>query len=163
VSDSRRLQQLVDDRRYDELLREVTLDDIAETWVRYQRREPTVDEPWENHPDSWAVDLWMDNESPSTAWWSDEARVRAGILAIVEAADPEDEGIIGAAIMEVFVNKDDDRIAWLEEQARNSERFRGSLANLWLGGDVPDPIFERAERAAGVPLVRLGPPWWRRA
>jgi hypothetical protein len=88
------------------------------------------------------------------AWWKDEARVRAGILAIVAAADDEDAGIIGAAIMEVLVTKDDDRIAWVEEQARVSDRFRSSLANAYVWGCVPDRLAERVERAAGVPLPR---------
>lgn len=143
----------MDEKQYDELLREVTLDDIAGAWIRYQHREPKVDEPWKNDPDGWAVELWMDT-SGRGAWWKDEARVLAGILAIVAAAADEDAGIIGAAIMEVFVTEDDNRIAWVEEQACVSERFRSSLANAYVWGHLPDRISECVERAAGVPLAR---------
>jgi hypothetical protein len=152
VAESRRLQELVDDRRYDELLHEVTLDEVARAWVRYQRHQLEIDEPWENAPDWWAVDLWMDTVTDDEAWWADEARVRAGILAIVEAAHDGDVGIIGASIMEVFINDDESRLRWVEEQARVSDRFRGSLANVWIAGELRADVFLRVERAAGVPV-----------
>jgi hypothetical protein len=163
VADSRRLQQLVDERRYDELLREVTLDDIARAWIRYQRRNPTGDEQGLDDPDWWAVELWMDNERRRGAWWTDEARVRGGILAIVAAAGAHDVGIIGAGIMELFIANDDDRISWLEEQARDSDMFRRSLANVYVWGSARKHIAERVERAAGVPLPRSRFRLWRRA
>lgn len=88
-------------------------------------------------------------------WWADEKRVRAGILELVTAAASDaDLDVLGAAVMEVFVADDDDRLGWLEEQARASERFRRSLANVWVWGCEADSVAQRVELAAGVPLVR---------
>ncbi|MGO9874060.1 MAG: hypothetical protein ACLPVY_09700 [Acidimicrobiia bacterium] len=145
------LQRLVDDRRFDELLREVTLADVVRAWMRYQHRyQAEGDLPGLEDPDWWAVDVWMDE-----GWWADEERVRAGILELVAAAETEsDFGVLGAAIMEMFVADDDDRLCWLEEQARDSSPFRRSLANVHLWGEVRDEVAARVEAAAGVRLPR---------
>ena len=51
----------------------------------------------------------------------------------------------GAAVMEMFVVDDDDRLRWLEEQAGASEAFRRSLANVWIWGEVADGVAARVE------------------
>ena len=99
MTGSRHLQELVDQRRYDELLREVTLAEIGEVWVRYHRAESHPADTYDD-PDWWAVELWQDSLTDCDAWWAGEDRVRGGILAIVEAANEEDVGIVGAAIMD---------------------------------------------------------------
>lgn len=155
MTGSRHLQNLVDLRLYDELLREVTLADIGEAWVRYHHADSHPADTYED-PDWWAVELWQDTLTDGDAWWAREDRVRGGILAIVDAADDDDVGIIGAAIMEAFISNDAGRLEWLEEQARVSDRFRRSLANVWIGGEVRSDVFLRVERAAGA-----GIPWPR--
>src|SRR5205807_5776524 len=109
------LQRLVDGRRVNQLLNVVSLQDIAEAWMRYQRRGSggrIDDEDW------WAVQLWMSDD-----WWRDERRVRQGILCLVDLAESdEDFDILGAAIMEVFATKDDSRLRWIEENAALSEK-----------------------------------------
>ena len=56
----------------------------------------------------------------------------------------------------VFISDDADRLEWVEQQARVSDRFRRSLANVWIGGEVRADVFVRVELAAGVLL-----PWPR--
>jgi hypothetical protein len=154
------LKRLVDDGLFDALLREVTLSEVARAWMRYQHREhepvgPDLDDPGIDDPDWWAVSTWMDED-----WWADEARVRTGILELVAAAETDsDFGILGAAVIEMFIVDDDDRVLWLEEQAGASEAFRRSLANVWIWGEVQDDIAARVEAAAGVRLKR--PKFWK--
>ena len=62
--------------------------------------------------------------------------------------------MLGAAIMEMFIADDDDRLRWLEEQARASEAVRRSLANVHVWGDVRHEVAARVEGAAGVRLSR---------
>jgi len=86
---------------------------------------------------------------------AEEKRVHAGILELVAAAETDaDFGVLGAAIMEMFVADDDDRSRWLEEQATASEPFRRSLANVRVWGDLRDEVSARVEGAAGVRLAR---------
>jgi hypothetical protein len=51
---------------------------------------------------------------------------------------------------------DADRLVWLEEEAKRSERFRHALANVWVWGEVPTEIAARIEAAAATRLPR---PW----
>jgi len=140
----------VDDGHFDDLLREVTLADVARAWMRYQHRVDAEGNPRIDDPDWWAVEVWMEDE-----WWADEGRVRAGILELVAAAEAEsDFGVLGAAIMEMFIVRDEDRLAWLEEQAVRSEAFQRSLRNVWIWGVEPDAVAQRVEAAAGAPLPR---------
>ncbi len=150
VSSSGDLQRLVDDGRFDDLLREVTLADVARAWMRYQHRYEAEGNPGIDDPDWWAVEVWM-----AEGWWAEEKRVRAGILELVAAAQTDaDFGVLGAAIMEMFVADDEDRLRWLEEQARASDAFRRSLANVHVWAQVRDEVAARAEGAAGVHLPR---------
>ncbi len=133
------LQTLVDEGRVDELLQVVTPRQIAKTWVRYQHGEADAD--W------WAVDLWMSRE-----WWDDEARVRDGLLRLVEAAESDDDlSIIGAGPLEVFVCDDESRVHWIERQAPSSPAFRQALAYVWAW-ELSDRMFWRVERASGTKL-----------
>jgi hypothetical protein len=144
------LQHLVDEGRFDGLLREVTLADVARAWMRYEHRADAEGNTGIDDPDWWAVEVWMDD-----VWWVDENRVRAGILELVAAAETDlDFGVLGAAVMEMFVADDEERLLWLEKQAGTSEPFRRSLANVWVWGIEADAIAQRAEAAAGVPLPR---------
>jgi hypothetical protein len=148
-----RLQQLVDARRFDELLELVSLSDVATAWIQYQhdhaRDFDPADVP-EADPNWWAVETWMQPE-----WWADEHRVRAGILDLVAAAQTDlDFGCIGAGIMEEFINEDLNRLGWLETQAARSIRFRTALANVYIWGQLRDEIATRVEAAAGVRLPR---------
>ena len=147
-----RLQALLDARRFDELLRIVSLAEVARAWIDYQHdhagsarsRAPETDANW------WAVEAWMDHE-----WWSDEARVRAGVLELVVAAETDlDFGTIGAGVMEMFITEDLDRLAWLEQHASLSGRFRRAFANVYVWGELPDEIAARVEGAAGMRLPR---------
>jgi hypothetical protein len=143
------LQDLVDRKEYGALVEEVGLAHIAATWMAYHRAEDHTGPAYED-PNWWAVELWMD-----AAWFRHEAWVRACILEIIAIAESGDDfGIIGAAIMEVFITKDLDRVAWIEREAATSEGFRRSLANVWIWGSVPDAVSERVERAAGVALAK---------
>ena len=133
--------------------REVTLDDVARAWIRYHHAESHPADTYDD-PEWWAVELWMDTLTDGDAWWADEARVRAGILAIVDRAGDDDVGVIGAVIMEVFITDDADRLAWVEQQAGVSDRFRRSLANVYVWGELPDEVSQRVENVAGVRLPR---------
>jgi hypothetical protein len=148
MTDSSELQRLVDERRFDEVLRRVSLVEIAEAWMRYCRK--AVDVPGVDDPDWWAVEMWMEDGR-----WADEQRLRDGVLALVAAAETDsDFGALGAAIMEYIVNDDEDRLRWIEAQARVSEPFRRSLANIYVWGSQPDAIAARIEAAAQVALPR---------
>ncbi len=89
----------------------------------------------------------------SPAWWSDEKRVRDGLLGLIEAADDDGLSVVAADPLEVFVCNDASRLHWIELQARRSERFRQALAEVWVW-ELPSDAFSRLERAAGVPLAR---------
>ena len=147
-----RLQALVDVHRFDELLHIVSLAEVARAWIDYQHdhagsgptRTPETDGNW------WAVEAWMHSE-----WWSNESRVRAGILELVAAAETDlDFGTIGAGVMEMFITEDLNRLAWLEEHAGRSDRFRRAFANVYVWGQLPDEIAARVEAAAGTRLPR---------
>jgi Family of unknown function (DUF6869) len=133
------LDALIDEERIDEVLQIVTLTEVAETWIRYQREQQESD--W------WAVSLWL-----SQGWWSDEARVRDGLLRLVNVAESdEDFATIGAGPLEVFVSDDESRVRWIERHAPDSPRLRRALANVWAW-ELPDKLFWRVERAAGTKL-----------
>jgi hypothetical protein len=118
--DPKRLEQLMDEFRIDELLSLVTLEEIADAWCGYQTR-PHIDGVEDEDPDWWAVELLMDS-----TFESDEARVRAVLDLILDRADEEEIfGVFAAGPLEAFVKTyDDDRILWIEERAAASSRFR---------------------------------------
>jgi hypothetical protein len=148
---SAELTALVDAGDLDGLLECVTLEEIAEVWWRAKLRR---DIDWDD-PDFWALEVWMDGFLGGR-----EDLLRRGILALVDRAPPEGYlGHVGASVLEVFINADEDRVRWIEEQAERSPAFRGALANVWIS-DVPSDVFLRVERAAGTELAwpPVGPP-----
>jgi hypothetical protein len=135
-----------DDGRIDEILQVVTPQQIAETWVRYNRSPPRPDEP--DGSDWWAIYLWQ-----SWQWWEDEARVRDGLLHLVDAAETDDDlAFIRAGPLEVFISDDDSRVERIERHAAGSTRFRQALAHVWVW-ELPDKMFWRVQRASGSKLV----------
>jgi hypothetical protein len=135
---------LASEGRVDELLQVVTLQEVAETWIRYHHG----DSRGEFDPDWWAVYLWLSSE-----WWDDEARVRDGLLRLIDAAETdEDFANIGAGPLEVFVSDDESRMHWIERQAPGSPGLREAVAHVWAW-NLPDKMFRRLERAAGTKLA----------
>jgi hypothetical protein len=149
--DSKRLQQLVDDFKVEELLSLVTLEEVADAWCAYQRR-PHIDGVEDEDPDWWAVELLMESD-----FLSDETRVRTVLDLILERADDEDAfGVFAAGPLEDFAYRcDESRLAWMEERAAASPRFREALQRIHVWSEPPE-VFERIERAAGAPLRRPG-------
>ena len=131
---------LLEELRVDEVLKIVTPQEVAETWMRYQS------DPVES--DFWAVSLWME-----PTWWADEDRVRDGILRLVDlAVSEQDYCIIGASVLEDFATDDESRLHWIERQAAASDDFRQALECMWCG-DCP------TRRSAGwsAPLASSSP------
>jgi hypothetical protein len=150
VVDSRQLQRLVDAGRFDDLLQIVSLTEVARAWMRYQHKVEGGDDPGVDDPDWWAVEMWQEDAS-----WADENRLRDGVLALVAAAETEEDfGMIGAGVLEYVVTDNEDRLRWLEAQGRESEPFRRSLANIYVWGIQPDRVAARVEAVAGVRLPR---------
>jgi hypothetical protein len=147
-ADPKQLQELLDDFRVDELLSLVTLEEIAEAWCRYQTR-PHIAGVEDDDPDWWAVELLMDSD-----FLSDEQRVCQTLTLLINQAPSEDvlRGV-AAGPLENFVSDDEDRLIWIERQAKNSARFREALRHAWLW-HVPPDAFARLERAAAAELPR---------
>jgi hypothetical protein len=150
--DDEPLIDLVDARRIDELFERVTVEDAADAWWRYalapddERSEQSYE-----HSEWWTVELWWES-----AFLRNEALVRATLLALIDRAPAgADLGYAGAGPLEDFINEDEDRLRWVEEQAERSEDFRRALSNVWW---PPGPLFDRLEHAAGVRLAVPGTP-----
>ena len=144
------MQQLVDARRFDELLRVVSLAEVAHAWMRYQHKVQSGVNPDVDDPDWWAVEMWQEDAS-----WADEQRLREGVLELVAAAETDhDFGIIGAAVLEYVITDDEDRLRWVEAEAQKSEPFRRSMANMYVWGVHRDAVAARVEAAARVRLPR---------
>jgi uncharacterized protein DUF6869 len=145
--DPQRLQRLLDDFKVDELLSLVTLEEIADAWCRYQTRTH-ISGVEDEDPDWWAVELLLDSR-----FESDETRLRTVLELILERADEEAVfGVFAAGPLEDFVSDyDDDRLAWIEQRASSSPRFREALQRIWIWS-LPPEVFARIERAAGAPL-----------
>jgi hypothetical protein len=130
-----RLEELVDREEIEGVLSLVTIDQIAEAWCRHTRRalaeERKGDEP--EQPNWWAVALLL-----TRRWWGDEARVRSGLLALVDAADTDLLlECVGAGPFETFLDGDEDQVRWIEDQARGSEKFRNAVASMYVFGICP--------------------------
>lgn len=145
---SARLERLACEGSGAELLAREGLDSIARAWMRYTRAEPSDARRLQ---DWWAVEAWMRSDL-----WQDEDRYRAGLLHLIDAATTTaDLDNVGAGPLEDFIAAEESRVAWIEEQATNSADFRRALRNarIW---NIPAPMFDRLERAAGVQLGRTG-------
>jgi hypothetical protein len=147
VEASTRMEAMVDDGRLDDILAEVSLAEIAAAWVCYESRaaNSSDDDDW------WAIEFWLG------LGYQREDVAREGLLALVSAAPDELLGHVGAGPFENFICADEDRIAWMEQQAAASSRFRAALANIHVWGVEKRWVAERLERAAGVALKR--PRW----
>jgi hypothetical protein len=144
---SRSLKALVSNQQLDEVLSRVSLIDIADAWWRHTLRDRPNEEDISSDPDWWAVMLWVDRPI-----YQREDTVRAGLMALVERAPDEKHlDLLGAGPIEAFITRNDDRIRWIEKQAAVSPRFRKALANVWAW-ELPDELFLRLEKAAGVKL-----------
>ena len=146
---SQELEELAED--VERLTAVVSIEDIADAWWRYTLRAQDGEAPSENDADWWAVYLWV---NPST--YEHESFLRAGLRALADRApDGADLGYLGAGPVENFVTDDEDRLRWIEREAKRSENFRSALANVWIDdvGLTPE-AFERVETAAGQTLRR---------
>src|SRR4051794_7543926 len=125
---------------------------MAQAWLAEHRRERPPDEDVaDDDPYWWALELWWRPE-----WLRDLDRLRAGLLALVAAADTDFElGLIGAAPLESFVSDNADDLTWLEEQCSINPKLRRALASVWCSDFVSAETLTRLDRAAGVPLERL--------
>jgi len=100
--------------------------------------------------DFWAWETVMDlvKNAPVEAW--------PLILDLVEKA-PDDKvlGVIAAGEIEDFIMAHAPAfIDRIEAEARSNGRFKEALAGVWIMRLQPD-LFDRVEKAAGVPLRRL--------
>jgi len=140
---------LVDEERIDELLKLVSVDGIAAAWCRASSSADEEGGLDDDNPDWWSIQLWM-----SSSWWRRRDLVREGLLALLERADdPDVLAHVAAGPLETFIDDSEDDLAWLEEQAECSPRFREALKRVWIW-DHPPEVFDRVERAAGGPLPR---------
>jgi hypothetical protein len=146
---SEHLLALLDAGDVAQLMTEVTLREVNDAWLCHSLRGASAapSEDWDD--DWWAVETWFSPE-----WWSDEERVRSGLIDLIERAPSDDVlAVVAAGPLEVFVTDDESRLHWIERQADTSPRFRQALAGVWVfGGEVSDETFVRLERAARQPL-----------
>jgi hypothetical protein len=152
------LSRLVDAGDIDGVLALVSMDEIADAWCQRSVRQRLGDVPsatdtsdwFSTDPQWWVVEFWWAVSERSPAH---EQVVRDMLVKLVEHA-PSDAVLshIGAGPFEEFVRADEDRVRWIEEQAASSPRFRTALANVWVWSE-PAWVFERVQRAAGVPLA----------
>ena len=150
--DPRMLWDLVDAGDVDALFSVITLEEMARSWINVQHRGDSTAEVRDDDPDWWALELWW-----SAEWWTDRNtdRVRAGLLALVEAAETDhDLGMIGAAPLESFVSDHADNLDWLESECAKSPKLRRALAGVWCSDIVSQATLDRLDAAAGVPLAR---------
>jgi hypothetical protein len=143
------LQRLVDEVDIDGILAIVTLDDIASAWCRYH----LLDEPAEDNPDWWAVDLFMTDE-----FLDDHQRLRDALLRLIEHAPTESVvGCIGAGPLENFVSDDDGDLRWIEANTTANEKLRVALSYVWCDGYVTEATMARLDSVAATPLARRPP------
>jgi hypothetical protein len=97
-----------------------------------------------------------DRETSRAQQAANEEVARELLVKLVDHAPSDDVlGNVGAGPLEDFIDGDDDRVRWIEEQAASSPKFRTALAKVWIWSE-PAWVFERVERAAGVPLAWPG-------
>lgn len=144
------LQRFVDAEDIDGLLRHATLDEIAVAWHRYTAApEPKGDE----HPDWWAIELLLRRSA-----FERPAFYRAMLLKLVEHADEDGLGNVGAGPLENYVSDNEEDLAWLERTCSHVGGLRVALANVWCDCDVSEATMARLDAACGQPLRRIPPP-----
>ena len=144
------LDQLAVHGEVDAVLEIVTLDEIAQAWVRSQAQSQ-VDRVFEDDPDWWAVDLV--HASIDSDWGRD--RFRALLLALVDSASSDHAlGMIGAGPLESFVSDDEDDLAWFAAHCATKPKLRAALRGVWCASFVTPATLARLDAAAGGPLTR---------
>lgn len=79
------------------------------------------------------LDMLLRFERPA---WQLEA-----VLALVDAADAEELGMVGAGPLEDLIRCEpmgEDLLTVIDDLAQRSPRFRSALSGVWLGDDVPE-------------------------
>jgi hypothetical protein len=109
--------------------------------------EHVPDDALDWDPDWWAVDLWFFPDD-----WDRDDLVRETLLLLVDRADDDLLGNVAAGPLENYISDDGGRVAWIEDQARRSARFRQTLGGVWVSLAVTAETLARLERAAGRPL-----------
>ena len=142
------LQGLVDREDLDALFALVSVDEVAQTWCRYQHNRPLKpdldeDENW------WAVDLFF-----TRGIFRRVDTYRSILLSLVRHASDETLGNVGAGPLENFVSDDEDDLEWLERECRTNDRLRRALATVWCDDCVTPATLARLDAAAGVKLAR---------
>ncbi len=143
------LVRLLDDDRLNDLLARVSLTDVADAWRCYYERSISGEQVDYSDPDWWAVQFWL---SPAPVFDREELG-REGLLALVTSVGDDLLHYVGAGPLEDFIDAIEDRIRWFEESAARLPEFRKALAYVHVGYE-PEWVWDRLERAAGVPLVR---------
>jgi hypothetical protein len=115
---------------------------VSDTLIRQYSR-PTGFDFW-----AWEAARDLINDDPHEAWLL--------ILELVrKAPDSRVLSTIAAGELEEFVDAHAEAfIDWIEVEARRNGRLKEALAYVWISGLQPD-LFDRFERAAGVPLRRV--------
>jgi hypothetical protein len=142
------MQRLVDAGDLDSLSAVAMPEEIARAWHRFHDApEPTDCD----HPDWWAVELFMTINIQRTALY------REPLLELVAQATEGDLKFIGAGPLEYFVSDNEEDLAWLERECVTNAPLRQALACVWCAGDVSDATLARLDAAAQVTLSRPPP------
>jgi hypothetical protein len=115
---------------------------VADTLIRQYTR-PTGFDFW-----AWEAARDLINDDPHEAWLL--------ILELVgKAPDSQVLGTVAAGELEEFIHAHAGAfIDRIEVEARRNGRLKEALAYVWISGLQPE-LFDRVERAAGVPLRRV--------
>ena len=140
------LQELVDEEKLDDLLRVLSLDEVAAAWRCYQERAAAGEYVDFDDADWWAVEFWL---SGAPVYRRQET-ARAGLLALVHAVPDELLGDVGAGPLENFISPQEDVVRWVEDAAQNDARFRTALGFVYLTAEEPW-VFERLRRVLDDP------------
>jgi hypothetical protein len=129
-------------------------EEIADAWWRYVVRchvaheRGEVEPGWDSDPDAWASELWMEGVIQR-----DEQAFRTLLRTFADRAPGESLLVyLGAGPIEDFLTEDEDRLRWIEEEAKRSRSFRLALASVWIEW-LGAPTFLRIQEAAGTDLV----------
>ena len=88
------------------------------------------------------------------AFYRDRDLIRSLLIKLVEYANSDQLGVIGAGPLENFVSDDEDDLRWIETRCASNEGFRVALSGVWCASSVSAGTMERLDAAAGVRLSR---------
>jgi len=148
------LEAAVESGDVNRVLSLTTVEDIADAWWRATARwtpgESAGEQDMTSDPDWWALEFWVGGAPV----YDDQAIVQLGLVALADRAPQGSEvSHLGAGPLENYVNDDDDRLSWLEQQAQRSVFFQKALGTIWCD-DLTEASIRRLERAAGTALAR---------